>query len=79
MQLGLPSFQTNAEKMGLADCEFHSEGKASRCAQIKCKYFVEYIDYFVHGKFFDDSIGTCKLRQEETDLEADLIAWEGLD
>ena len=65
--------------MALADCGFHSEGKVSRCAQVRCIHFVDYIDYFVHGKFFDDRIEGDKLRQEETDLEADLIDWEDED
>ena len=80
MLLGLPSLLTNTEKMtALADFGFHSEGKAGRCAQVKCKYFVDYIDYFVYGKDFDGTIEADKLRQEETDLEADLIDWEGVD
>ena len=38
-----------------------------------------YIDYFVYGKVFDGTIEADKLRQEETDLEADLIDWEGVE
>ena len=80
MLLGLPSFQTNTETMmALADCGFHSEGKAGRCAQVKCKHFVDYIDYFLYGKVFDGTIAADKLRQEKTDLEADLMDWEGVD
>ena len=49
----------------LLDCEFHFKGKASRCAQIKCKHFVEYINYFLYGEFFEDTIEADELRQED--------------